>query len=261
MTMPAFFIAHGAPLLALENNEYTQAIQQLREEFPRPKAIVLFSAHWEAPVQMVSNANDYDTIHDFGGFPDELHRMQYPAHGDPALAEDITQLFDHYHIDYSVNSQRGLDHGAWVVLNILYPDADIPVISMSVNPHLSPADQYHIGRALASLREQDIMVIGSGGTVHNLMMARMDLDDDIVDSWVPEFEAWLNEKVKNWDTEALFDYEQQAPHASKAVPPFGKEHFIPLFYAMGAADNNKTAMLRHQSYRYRNLSHTIWQFG
>ncbi|MFB4162251.1 dioxygenase [Alteribacillus sp. JSM 102045] len=259
--MPSFFIAHGAPLLALEDNSYTQFLHQLGEELPRPKAIVLFSAHWESPTQMVSEVEKYKTIHDFGGFPEELFRMQYPANGDPELAKEIENIFTSHNISFNVDTTRGLDHGAWVVLKLLYPNADIPVISMSVNPALSPEEQYSIGKSLALLREKDVMIIGSGGLVHNLSIIRMDTDDNHVEEWVLDFEEWLNQKIEDWDTNALFDYQNEAPYANKAVPPFGKEHFIPLFYAMGAADNNKTASLLHNSYRYRNLSHTVWQFG
>ncbi|SDI02774.1 dioxygenase family protein [Alteribacillus bidgolensis] len=259
--IPSFFIAHGAPLLALENNSYTQFLHQLGQELPRPQAIVLFSAHWESPAQMVSEVEEYETIHDFGGFPEELFRMNYPANGYPELAKEIENIFSHHGISYHMDATRGLDHGAWVVLKLLYPNADIPVVSMSVNPALSPQEQYKIGKALTSLREKDVMVIGSGGLVHNLSILRMDKDDDKVEEWVLEFDEWLKQTVNNWDTETLFDYQNQAPHASKAVPPFGKEHFIPLFYAMGAADNKQTARLLHNSYRYRNLSHSIWQFG
>ncbi|SFE51199.1 dioxygenase family protein [Alteribacillus iranensis] len=259
--MPSLFIAHGAPLLAIEDNQYTQFLEELGRTLPRPQAIVLFSAHWEANTQQVSDVDEYSTIHDFGGFPRALFEIEYPAKGDHELSKDIQELFSAHSISYNVHPERGLDHGAWVVLKMLYPEADIPVISMSVNPRLTPAEQYEIGKALSSLRERDVLVIGSGGTVHNLGILSMHDDSDTVDEWALEFDAWLEQHVNGWNLPTLFDYEDKAPAASMAVPPYGNEHFIPIFYAMGAADDVKEAKLLHRSYRYRNLSHSVWQFG
>lgn len=257
--MPAFFIAHGAPLLALENNEYTQALQQLGKTLPKPKAIILFSAHWESQVQLVSDVEEYSTIYDFGGFPEELYQIQYPAKGKKELTKEIEELFAKEGISFQVDTRRGLDHGAWVVLRLLYPNADVPVIAMSVNQHLSPEEQYKIGKSLSSLREKDVMIIGSGGTVHNLRALRW--SDNGVEEWALGFDEWIAQQLKNWDTQSLFNYYDLAPGAEIAVPHYGKEHFVPLFYAMGAGDREKNATLVHRSYRYGNLSHSVWQFN
>lgn len=260
--LPSLFIAHGAPLLAIENNEYTQYLTQLGHSLPRPKAIVLFSAHWESNRQKVSSVEDYKTIYDFGGFPEALYRIEYPAKGDQAITKEITELFTKQGISYDVDDVRGLDHGAWVVLRMLYPQADIPVISMSVNPNLSPAEQYRIGKSLAGLREKDVLIIGSGGTVHNLRALNWDKDlTGGIDDWALGFDEWLARHLKNWDVESLFNYQTLAPTANIAVPPYGTEHFIPIFYAMGAADQGKKAELLHRSYRYGSLSHSVWQFS
>lgn len=259
--LPSLFIAHGAPLLAIENNEYTKFVNQLGKELPKPKAIILFSAHWEAANQKVSLVDEFETIYDFGGFPEDLYRIQYPAKGNKDVTEEIKALFSKQGIPFDVDTIRGLDHGAWVVLRMLYPNADIPVISMSVNQHLTPEQQYQIGKSLSLLREQDILIIGSGGTVHNLRAVNWGKDGKGEDQWAVDFDQWLEEHLKSWDTASLFDYYSLAPNAQLAVPPYGKEHFIPLFYAMGAADNQKQAKLLHRSYRYGNLSHSVWQFG
>lgn len=258
--MPSFFIAHGAPLLAIENNEYTQFLESLGTTLAKPKAIILFSAHWESHVQKVSDVNEFETIYDFGGFPEALYRIKYPAKGYPEVTQEITELFTKQAVPFDVDTGRGLDHGAWVVLKMLYPNADIPVISMSVNPNLTPEEQYKIGRSLSHLREQDVMIIASGGTVHNLGALKM-VSDGTIDQWALEFDGWLEWHLKNWDLESLFKYSSLAPNAEIAVPPYGNEHFIPIFYAMGAADHEKTAQLLHRSYRYGNLSHSVWQFG
>jgi 4,5-DOPA dioxygenase extradiol len=258
--IPSFFIAHGAPLLAIEDNEYTQALNDLGHTLPRPKAVVLFSAHWESATQQVSEVDEYKTIYDFGGFSEALYRIQYPAKGDKQITKDIQDLFTKHGVPYEVETERGLDHGAWVVLKLLYPNADIPVISMSVNPHLTPEEQYKVGKSLSALRKNDVLIVGSGGTVHNLGVMRMSEDNGQIDKWATEFDEWLERHLNNWDVESLFKYNSLAPAADMAVPPYGNEHFIPIFYAMGAADNGQKATLVHRSYRYGNLSHSVWQF-
>ncbi|WHY79552.1 class III extradiol ring-cleavage dioxygenase [Neobacillus sp. WH10] len=258
--MPSLFVAHGSPLLALENNEYTKFLTQLGQTMPRPKAVVLFSAHWESKVQKVSDVDRYNTIYDFGGFDEALYKIQYPAHGDHQIAKEIEGLFTKSKIPFEMDTQRGLDHGAWIVLRLLYPDAEIPVISMSVNSRLSPEEQYKIGKALSVLRAKDILIIASGGTVHNLGAIKW-IDNGQADQWALEFDNWLAYHLEKWDLPSLFKYDSLAPNAEFAVPPYGSEHFIPIFYAMGAADDQQKASLLHRSFRYGNLSHSVWQFG
>jgi 4,5-DOPA dioxygenase extradiol len=258
--LPSLFIAHGAPLIAIENNEYTQFLNQLARTMPVPKAVVLFTAHWESTVQRVSEIDKYDTIYDFGGFDPKLYEIKYPAKGNNEISEEIKGIFNQNGIPFEVETKRGLDHGAWAVLRLLYPNADVPVIQMSVNPNLSPKEEYKIGKSLKALREKDILIIGSGGTVHNLRALKMQDDNRKVDSWALEFDDWVAYHIKSWDVDSLFKYESLAPNANFAVPPYGNEHFVPLFYAMGAADDTRKATLLHRSYRYGNLSHSVWQF-
>ncbi|WP_138750885.1 DODA-type extradiol aromatic ring-opening family dioxygenase [Paenibacillus sinopodophylli] len=255
--IPSYFFAHGAPSIVLEDNEYTQLLKKFSENTSRPKGIVLFSAHWEETVQTVSGAETYETIYDFGGFQEELYRMTYPAKSDRSLAEQVQTLFSKQGIESTQNESRGLDHGAWAVLKLLYPDADIPVIALSVNRNLSNEQQYQIGKALAELREQDILIIGSGGTVHNLR--RLNWQSNGTEEWAEQFDNWLQSKLEAWDTEALFQYREQAPFAQDAVPT--NEHFIPLLLAMGTGDANRKAVLLHRSYQYGNLSLSCWQFN
>lgn len=255
--MPSYFYAHGAPSLVLEDNEYTKLLKEFKDYTPRPKAIVLFSAHWEESVQSVGAAATYETIYDFGGFQDELYQMTYPAQSDRALAEQIQTLFTKYGVENVRNEKRGLDHGAWAVLKLLYPDADIPVIALSVNRYLSNEQQYQIGKALAELREQDVLIIGSGGTVHNLR--KLNWRSEEIDGWAEQFDNWIQSKLESWDTEALFQYSELAPYAGEAVPT--SEHFIPLLLAMGTGDANRNAKLLHRSYQYGNLSLSCWQFN
>ncbi|HZG86035.1 class III extradiol ring-cleavage dioxygenase [Paenibacillus sp.] len=254
--MPSYFFAHGAPSIVLEDNEYTRLLKSFKDHTPRPKAILLFSAHWEEPVQHIGAAESYETIYDFGGFQDELYRMTYPAKSDRMLSEYVQSTFSKHGIPSVLNVKRGLDHGAWAILKLLYPEADIPVAALSVNRTLSNEQQYNIGAALSELREQDVLIIGSGGTVHNLR--RLNWRSEGVDDWAEEFDDWLQSKLEAWDTEALFQYRELAPHAQEAVPT--NEHFIPLLLAMGTGDANRRAKLLHRSYQYGSLSLSCWQF-
>jgi 4,5-DOPA dioxygenase extradiol len=258
--MPSLFIAHGSPMLAIEENEYTKFLRELGENLPKPKAIVLFSAHWISKKQTVSEVERYSTIYDFYGFDPALTNIQYPAFGDKMISKEIEKLFSENGVSFDIETERGLDHGAWVVLHHLYPNVDVPVIAMSVNPNLTPMEQFNIGKTLRKLREDNVLIIASGGTVHNLRILNW-RDNGHNDQWALEFENWLEDHLKTWDLESLYQYEKLAPNSELAVPPHGNEHFIPIFYAMGAADDHPKANLLHRSFRYGNLSHSVWQFG
>ncbi|MNJ41041.1 LigB family dioxygenase [compost metagenome] len=240
----------------IEEHDYTDYLKSVAAKFPKPKAIVIFSAHWESKVQAVSQVDTYSTIYDFSGFSDELYSMTYPAKGDHGLAKEIVSLFANKGIDTVVDTTRGLDHGAWAVLKLVYPVADIPVVALSVNRHLTAEEQYETGKILGSLKEQDVMIIGSGGAVHNLR--RVNWNSDSVDEWAIAFENWIQEKIENWDTASLFRYQELAPYAKEAVPT--AEHFIPLLIAMGSGDQERSPELLHRSYQWGNLSLTVWQF-
>ncbi|WP_282937771.1 class III extradiol ring-cleavage dioxygenase [Paenibacillus sp. RC67] len=254
--VPALFIAHGMPTLVLETTPYTKCLRNLGLLLPKPKGIVVFSAHWEHPVQMISSAPKWETMHDFFGFPDSLYEIDYPASGDLVLSMEIERLLTNEGIRCGFNHRRGLDHGVWTILRLLYPAADIPVVALSVNPKLVPEEQYRIGKALNTLREKDIMIIGSGGTVHNL--SKLEWETEGVESWAVDFDQWMSDKISVWDLEALFDYERRAPSAAEAVP--SKEHLTPLFISMGSADQHQSARLLHQQYQYGTLSLAVWMF-
>lgn len=254
--MPTYFFAHGAPSLILDEIEYTAFLKAFAAERPKPKAIVLFSAHWEEPVQTVSNVDTHGTIYDFSGFQPELYRMTYPAPGDRAIGERVRALFEEHGVPAVFDDERGLDHGAWAVLKLVYPHADVPVVALSVNRYLTNEQQYEIGKALAALREQDVLIIGSGGTVHNLR--RVNWGAAGAEPWAVAFDDWLRRTVEAWDLDALFRYRERAPYGTDAVPT--NEHFIPLLLAMGAADGTRQAKLLHRTYQYGTLSLSCWQF-
>lgn len=255
--LPALFIAHGMPTLVLEQNEYTDFLRTLSGRLPKPKAVVIVSAHWESPVQRISGAVNHETIHDFFGFPGELYEIEYPAKGDISIAMHIRELLEQEGIGCELDDVRGLDHGAWSVLKLMYPQADIPVVSLSVHPRLVAEEQFRIGQILTPLRERGVLLIGSGGTVHHVQKLRWDSLG--VHSWAIAFDDWLAEKLETWDTEKLFRYDELAPYARDAVPT--PEHFVPLLIAMGAADSGKKAKLLHRQYQYGSLSLSCWMFG
>ncbi|MBU5671048.1 DODA-type extradiol aromatic ring-opening family dioxygenase [Paenibacillus brevis] len=260
MTQPALFIAHGAPTLAIENNAYTAFLRRLGQEIlSRPKAIVLFSAHWDSPIQFVTSDQVHDTIHDFYGFPDELYEINYPAPGSSELTAKIEALFKDGNLAYKSIAGRGLDHGAWIVLREMFPACDVPVVALSVDARRTPAEQYAIGKMLMALRDENVLVIGSGGLVHNLRM--LERSGDSPSSWAVDFDKWIEEQLANWDLRQLFEYDKRAPHAREAVPSYAPEHFAPLLYAMGASDNDRSASKLHQEYEFGNLSLNCWMFG
>jgi 4,5-DOPA dioxygenase extradiol len=255
--MPSLFICHGAPSLAIENNEYTAFLNQLGAQIEKPKAIVVFTAHWESDVLSMTYTDDvYETIYDFGGFSEELRSVKYPVKGSKAVADALSDLLTEKGIASRKDSQRGLDHGTWVVLRLLYPDADIPVVQVSVNPDLSIEEQYRVGAAIADMKNQGVLIVGSGGTVHNLRMIQWGQKEP--EAWAEQFDDWLVDRVLAWDTESIFTYDQLAPHAKLAVPR--AEHFVPLPILMGSADDRRQAKLLHRSYDYGTLSHICFSF-
>lgn len=251
----SLFLAHGSPMLALEDTEYTKFLESLGKSLT-PKAIVIFTAHWEQE-QLTISAIDgtYDTIYDFYGFPQELYKINYPAKGSGKLAAILKNQFAQAGINAELDVNRGLDHGAWTLLYKMFPKADLPVVQISVNPFLSPDKQYQIGGALKQLREEGILVIGSGVTVHNLRMVHWGGSEP--EQWAVEFDDWLIEKMEEADFISLFNYETLAPHAKLAVPR--PEHFVPLLIAMGSGDS-QTAKVIHRSYDLGTLSYLCCQF-
>ncbi|MBO8163965.1 MAG: dioxygenase [Brevibacillus sp.] len=255
---PSLFLCHGAPTLAVEEGAYTDFLRDLGKSLGRPEAIVLFSAHWESRVlSLTSTDQTYETIYDFYGFPKQLYTMTYPARGSKEIAVHLERLFSEQGIPVRLDEQRGLDHGAWVLLHHLFPKADIPVVAASVNPDLPPEEHYRIGQALRSLGRENILVIGSGGITHNLREVDWTAAEQA--EWAAAFDDWVVRHVQNWDLESLFSYLSQAPFAQRAVPR--SEHFDPLFIAMGAADERREAQLLHRSYAFGTLSMIGFRFG
>lgn len=253
--MPVLFISHGSPMTGIEDDSYTAALEALGKKLPRPKAIVVVSAHWEAgpPVRITGGASPR-LIYDFGGFPDELYSLPYPAQGDPRLGSEIARM-----LSAKVDPQRGFDHGVWIPLRRLYPAADVPVVAVSLTQGATPADYVGVGKALAPLRDRDVLLVGSGGVVHNLRRVRFGDKAAPLDDWAREFDGWVWERIQSGTHVPLVDYRRQAPHADLAVPT--TEHFDPLFVALGAAGPDDRPRSVHEGFHYGNLSMRTFMLG
>jgi 4,5-DOPA dioxygenase extradiol len=258
--LPTIFVSHGSPMLALQDSPARRFLQTLGASLPRPKAIVLVSAHWEtSAAPAVSLAAQPETIYDFGGFSPALYQIRYRAPGAPALAEQAAALFEAAGIPAGRNAQRGLDHGAWVPLSLMYPDADLPVMQISLVRGAGPAAHERMGQALAQLRHEGVLVIGSGSLTHNLYEIRGQPVDAPAPHWVNEFEKWMRERLETNDVEALLAYRKRAPSAVQNHP--SEEHLLPLFVAMGAAGAGARAILLHTSVEHGVLAMDAYAFS
>lgn len=259
-TLPSLFISHGAPTLAIDDSPAHRFLLELGATLPRPKAILVASAHWESMGgPAVSLAPQPETIHDFGGFPAELYEIHYPAPGAPELAGAAATLLEQAGMSVKRSAARGLDHGAWVPLRLMYPQADIPVAQISVVRGASPAVHRRMGEALAGLREEGVLIVGSGGLTHNLYEFRGHSIAAEVPSWVSEFDEWMKARLDGNEYQALLDYRARAPHAARNHP--SEEHLLPLFVAMGAAGAVPRAERLHASYEYGVLAMDIYAFS
>ncbi len=244
---------------ALETDAYTDAVERWGAALPAPRAIVVVSAHWTASGPLrVTAAPQPETIHDFGGFPDALHEMTYPAPGSPALAADIAFRLRKASILAELDDHRGLDHGTWVPLHRLRPAADIPVVQISVPVPSDPAKLIKAGLALAPLRDENILLMGSGNVTHNLRRAVFGVKDAPVQDWAQQFDAWVWGRIRRHDLLELADYRQRAPHASMAVPD--QDHFDPIFFVAAAARGDSVEPL-YEGFHFGNLSMRSWTAG
>jgi 4,5-DOPA dioxygenase extradiol len=243
-------------MLALEPGLSGPALARLAAEMPKPRAIVMVSAHWESTGLKVSGNPHPETWHDFGGFPKALFDVQYPAPGDPQLANEVLDLLKASDLPASIDTRRPFDHGVWVPLSLMYPQADIPVVQVSLPSRGGPALQTRVGRALASLREQGVLLVGSGSITHNLRELDWHAGPESIEPWARDFRDWMIARLAADDEAALHDYRQQAPSAVRSHP--SEEHLLPLFFARGAGGIFSVA---HQGFTMGALGMDIYRFG
>ena len=234
--LPTLFLSHGSPMHSIDPGAAGRAWAALGQSLPKPRAVLIASAHWETAVPMVTGNPRPGTIHDFGGFPEELYRIQYPAPGAPDLAADVVGRLKGAGIAAGVDGCRGLDHGAWVPLRFMYPEADIPVVQLAVQPERGTAHHIELGRAIGSLAREGVLIVGSGHTTHNLRDWVAGRQASRPLAYASAFAQWLNDRLRDHDTDALVHYRDRAPDAERAHPT--EEHFLPLFVAWGAAGDD-----------------------
>lgn len=226
--MPALFLGHGSPMNALEQNRYTTVWRELGATLPRPKAILAVSAHWYVRGTAVTAMRQPKTIHDFGGFPQALFDMRYPAPGDPALAARVTDLLSP--VAVGPDQAWGLDHGTWSVLTHVYPDADIPVVQLAIDATQPAEFHYQLGARLGALRDEGVLILGSGNIVHNLRAINWNADAPGYD-WAQRFDTTVRDCLARHDHAALIGYENLGGDARLSVPT--PEHYLPLLYIAG----------------------------
>lgn len=255
---PTLFLSHGSPMLILQDSPARGFLAGLGQELDRPDAVMVVSAHWETAVPTVSAAARPETIHDFHGFPRPLYALTYPAKGAPDLADRLVDLIGAAGLRGHRDPARGLDHGAWIPLLLMWPEHDIPVLQLSVQSALGPGHHLQLGRALEALRRDNVLVIGSGSFTHNLRALQQDAHEGQEPAWVTDFAAWMDAAIMAGRTCDLLSYRRLAPHAEDNHPT--EEHLLPLFVALGAAgararptrmhSSTDLGVLRMDSYRF-----------
>ncbi len=238
--MPVLFLGHGSPMNAIEENEFVSSFRQLGKELVRPNAILCISAHWETKGTYVTAMQHPPTIHDFGGFPQALFDVQYPAPGSPELAQETKNIITQTEV--GLDDKWGLDHGAWSVIKHLYPNADIPVIQMSIDYSQPAKYHYELAKELNSLRHKGILIIGSGNMVHNLrLVAWRKLNENFAFDWAIEANELMKKYILNGDHQNLIDFRSQGKAFELAIPT--PEHYMPLLYALALKEENEKITL------------------
>jgi len=255
--MPVIFLGHGKPMNALQNNDYTKAWARIGDEIPRPEAILSISAHWYIPQTAVTAMPEPRTIHDFAGFPEDLYQVTYPAPGDPVLANRILDLLSSNSV--SLDNQWGLDHGTWSVLCQIYPDADIPVVQLSIDWTKPPEFHYKIGKMLAALREEGILIIGSGNLVHNLHAYSWSRRPVEPFDWAVRFEKRVKELLLDANDDPLINYTILGKDAVLSIPT--PDHYLPLLYVLGCRKEDEKVSFPVKGFDGGSVSMLSVQFG
>jgi 4,5-DOPA dioxygenase extradiol len=246
--MPVLFIGHGSPMNAVSDNDFTRSLRKLGGALPRPKSIMVVSAHWHTRSPLVNSARNPEQIYDFFGFPPELYAVKYPCPGAPDDAQLVTRTTKYL---VTSTSEWGIDHAAWAVLTHLYPDADVPVFEMGIDPNMDPRTHYELGQHLAPLRRSGILIIGSGNMVHNLRMMDYDMDAEPHD-WAVEIDERLKSLILAGDHRALVEYKNLGGNMAMAAPE--SDHFIPMLYALAMQETTDRVTFFHEGIQNGTVS-------
>lgn len=257
--MPVLFLGHGSPMNAIEENEFVQGFRKIAQSIPTPKAILCISAHWYTKGTRVTAMEMPRTIHDFGGFPQALFDVQYPAPGSPELAKETANLINPVPVE--LDEKWGLDHGAWSVIKHLYPDADIPVIQLSIDYTKDPAYHYDLASQLCTLRDKGILIIGSGNIVHNLRMVDFRQMNTIgyAYDWAKESRETINNALQDGNFKALIEYPKLGKAVQLSIPT--PEHFLPLIYSLGLKEDKDEISLFNDKLLAGSISMTSLKIG
>ncbi|WP_395120687.1 4,5-DOPA dioxygenase extradiol [Rhodanobacter sp. FW102-FHT14D06] len=255
--MPTIFFGHGNPMNALQDNDWSRGWAAIGQRLPRPRAVLSVSAHWYLPATLLTAMATPRTIHDFGGFPRELFEVQYPAPGDPGLVYRVRELLQP--LDVGEDRSWGLDHGTWSVLRHVYPEADVPVVQLSIDESQPPDFHYGLGRLLRPLRDEGILLIGSGDVVHNLHAYAWGRHPAEPFDWALRFEAKARELMLQGDHHALVDYEALGRDAELSIPT--PDHYLPLLYVLGASDEGDAVTFPVEGMDGGSISMLSVQFG
>ena len=256
---PSIFVSHGSPMMGLEDSSARRFLAGLGAELGKPKAILVASAHWETERLALSTNGRPETIHDFYGFPPALYESRYDAPGAPDAARRAAGLIAGAGMTAVLDAARGLDHGAWVPLQLMYPEADVPIAQISLESHLGPGRQLAVGRALAPLRDEGVMIVGSGNITHNLSALERGAPDAPPPDWAADFADWVFDAVSAHRVGDLVDYRRLAPHGERNHP--SEDHFLPLLTALGAGGPEGRGRRLHASYTYAVLAMDAYAFG
>lgn len=251
--MPVLFVGHGSPMNAIEDNEYSRGWIEIAKKIPKPEAILSVSAHWYTDGTKVSDAEKPETVYDMYGFPDELYQVSYNAPGAPELAHKVKSMISS---PVGIDNSWGLDHGTWSVLHRMYPKADIPVLQLSLDSLTSFDAHFRIGRELSSLREQGVLILGSGNIVHNLGMAKWGMDSGF--PWADEFDIYIKDRIVNRQYEDVINYGNAGKSSEMAF--FTPEHFYPLLYVLGASRDEDRISIFNESRTMGSISMTSYIF-
>ena len=256
--MPSLFVSHGAPTFAIEPARAGPLLRRLGQQLPKPKAVLLLSPHWITRDVRVTTGEQPATIHDFGGFPAELYRIEYAAPGSPAVAARALELLNADGWKATPDEARGLDHGAWVPVRHLFPAAEVPVVQVSMPQALDADGALRLGRTLAPLADEGVLIVGSGSITHNLYEFRQQLDAAAAD-YAVEFIGWARSAVTRHDVDAVVNYLERSPHAQRAHPT--PDHYLPLPFALGAARVDAPVQVLDGGMTYGVLAMDAYLFG
>ena len=257
--MPVLFLGHGSPMNGIEDNEFVRAFKKQGQQLDKPNAIIVVSAHWETNGTFVTAMQNPRTIHDFGGFPKELYEVQYPAPGHPELAKEISEIVNPTGT-VQLDDKWGLDHGAWTVIKHLFPDADVPVIQLSLDYKMTPQQHYESAQQLKKLREKGVLIVGSGNMVHNLRKVDFrKINENYGYDWAIEADSKMKKWILEGNHQNLIDFKKQGEAFNLAIPT--PEHYLPLLYTLGLKDEKDNTTIFNDSPLGGSLTMTSVKFG